>query len=193
MAEEVENDQQQKHERSCFIVNLPSLLSIFLPMVAFGILITRAASFSSKVPFTISNDATTLSKDFLNATKEDISNYILLYWYDNMFCVPRAIFTAAVLHANVILLPKTFKLVMLCTTIPAHPISDWIENTAAIMAYLSFSTSETQMVDEYWLKQYYTWRTIKLTFLIMNAIIIFAGFALNYWPSQQKKLLSKID
>ena len=85
-------------------------------MVAFGILIVRAASFSSEVPITISNDAERLSKDFQNATQKDINNYMLLYWYDSMFCVPRAIFTAAVLNSNAILLPKKLKLGMLCTT-----------------------------------------------------------------------------
>lgn len=177
MNEELSGEEQKKNDGKCFVKSLPTILSIFLPLVAYSVLISRVASFSSDLSFTISNNVTSFSIGVQEATKEDVSNYILLYWYDNMFIVPFGIFMAALLNA--VLLPKVLKLVMLCTTIPGHPICDWIENTAAIMAYISTTQSNDQMVDEYWLRQYNIWSKIKWTLLAINTITVIVGFSLS--------------
>lgn len=174
MARESGDEQEKKDDGNCFVKHLPTILSIFLPLVAYSVLISRVASFSSDLSFTISNNATSFSMGVQEATKEDISNYILLYWYDNMFIVPFGIFMAASLNA--VSLPTVLKRFMLCTTIPAHPICDWIENTAAIMAYISTTESKDQMVDEYWLKQYNIWTNFKWTFLAINTVVVIFGF-----------------
>ena len=118
------DDQDNKtSERKCCSGIFPTLLSIFLPLVAFTILIVRVASFRSETPINISNNATSVSMEFQQASAEEINNFLLLYWHDNMFIVPFGLFMAALLYTTA--LPTPLKLVMFCTTIPGHPTCDW--------------------------------------------------------------------
>jgi hypothetical protein len=177
---ESKEKERMEDERTCtsnFLKKLPSLLLIFIPMIALGILISKVASFSSDSELNIIQDATALSLDFAESSPTEINDYILTYWFDNMFIVAFGLFMAGLL--NVVLLPKYVKLALYCTTIPGHPICDWIENTAAVMAFISFNGSDDQTVDEYWTKQYFIWSKVKWTFLAINAVAIIVGFSLS--------------
>ncbi len=172
-----EKKEEDIPKKTGLLTLLPVLLSIFLPLVAFAVLISRVAFFRNETSLTLTLDAEELSLDFREATPEDINSYILLYWHDNMFIVPFGLFMAALL--NVVLLPKYVKLVLFFTTIPGHVFCDWIENTAAIMALLSFNESENQAVDEYWLNQYSIWSKIKWSSLAINVVAVIVGFSLS--------------
>jgi hypothetical protein len=115
--------------------------------------------------------------DFSEASPSEINAYILTYWYDNMYTATAGLFTAGLL--NLVLLPRYVKLALYCTTIPGHPICDWIENTAAIMAFVSFNGSEDQTVDEYWTKQYFIWSKIKWVCRAINVAAVLVGFSLT--------------
>ena len=173
--EEKKNEDEQ--EKKGFLKLLPTLLSIFLPLIAYAVLISRVAFFRNETSLTLTLDAEDFSLDIQEATKQDINNYILLYWYDNMFIVPRGLFMAALL--NIVLLPKYVKQFLFFTTIPGHPICDWIENTAAIMALLSPVKSEDGTVDEYWINQYSIWSKVKWSLLAINVVAVIIGFSFS--------------
>lgn len=174
------DNPKEGHERSSeksFVEKLQPLVLILFSIISFTILIIRVASYRADTPIEIINDVVEFSSDFKSASTQEINNYILLYWYDNMFIVAFGLFMAGLIH--VVPLPKTLKLVLYCTSIPAHPICDWIENTAAVMAYVSFSESNDQTVDEKWINQYFLWSKIKWAMLAINSIAIIAGFSIH--------------
>lgn len=156
--------------------SLGSWILVVTSIVAFTILIIRVASVRNDTPIEIINDVAGFSQEFQEASLEEVNNYILLYWYDNMFIVPFGLFMAGLL--SIVPLPKYVKLVLYCTSIPAHPACDWIENTAAIMAFVSFSQSNDQIVDEKWINQYFLWSKIKWAMLAVNSISVIVGFSL---------------
>ncbi len=150
-------------------------LLVVISAVAFSVLISRVASYSSDAPIEIINDVAEFSEDFQQATTEEINNFILLYWYDNMFIVPFGLFMAGLL--SIVPLPRYVKLALYCTSIPAHPVCDWIENTAAVMSYISYTQSEDRIVDERWIRQYFIWSKVKWAMLGINAVAIIVGFS----------------
>mmetsp|Transcript_10705 Transcript_10705/g.13535 ORF Transcript_10705/g.13535 Transcript_10705/m.13535 type:complete len:205 (+) Transcript_10705:117-731(+) len=160
---------------------LPTVLFIFLPLITFVILISRVTSLSSDETSPLSSasktNSTALTLAFREATPQQINDYILLSWYDNMFIVAFGLFIAGLFSAIEFSKPL-IKVALFCTTIPGHPISDWIENTASVMAYISFSNSEDQVVDEYWTNQYHIWSMIKWSLLGFNILALFVFFVL---------------
>ena len=176
----MEGTSKEKEDKCCntevLLDKLPSWLLIILSTVVFTVLIIRVATYRGDTPIEIIKDVAEFSKDFQEASTEEINNYVLLYWYDNMFIVPFGLFMAGLL--SIVPLPQVAKLVLYCTSIPAHPVSDWIENTASIMALISYSQSDDQTVDEKWINQYFLWSTIKWTMLAINSISIIVGFSL---------------
>ena len=171
------SEGRKKSVEKGFLEKLPPLLLIIFSIIALTILIIRVASYRGDTPIEIINDVVEFSTDLKSATTQEINNYILLYWYDNMFIVAFGLFMAGLMH--VVPLPKYLKLVLFCTSIPAHPICDWVENTASIMAYVSFSESDDQTADQKWIDQYFLWSKIKWAMLAVNAIAVIVGFSIH--------------
>ena len=175
--EEEEEREEPKGNDTYTLKNVVSFLFIILSVVAFIPLISRAAVYSNETPLKVVKNATSLALDFQEATPEEINGFLLVYWYDNMFTAAWGLCIAALINA--VLLPKYVKLALYFISIPGHTISDWIENTAGFMTYISFSGSEDKVVDQYWITQYYVWSYIKYTLLAINVLSIIVGFALS--------------
>ena len=169
-------DKDKEGTGKKFFDMLPLFQLIIFSVIAFTTLIIRVASYSSDTSIEMINNVTEFSKDFKEASIEETTNYILLYWHDNMFIVAFGLFMAGLVNA--VPLPKYVKLALYCSSIPAHPISDWIENTAALMALFSFNLSNNETVDEKWINQYFLWSKIKWAMLAVNVIAILFGFSL---------------